>query len=243
MIEIIPSLSILNGKAVRLSQGDYDKKIVYQEQPLEIAERFEDHGVRSLHLIDLDGARLGSVVNYAALEMIAHHTKLHIDFGGGINNDGEIAKAFEYGAKSVTVGSAAVTDRELFSGWLMSYGRNKLVLSADSDQGKIVVRGRQRGTNTDLLEFINFFYEKSLLYVKCADNERDGMLQGPNLALYRLLMDTFPGLQLLASGGVSSMDDIKALEDMGVYGVIVGKAFYEGNITLKDLEHHFAKVS
>ncbi len=242
MIEIIPSLSILNGKAVRLSQGDYDNKIVYQEQPLEIAERFADHGVRSLHLIDLDGARLGSVINYAVLEMITQHTNLQVDFGGGINNDGDIAKAFEYGAKSVTVGSAAMTDRDLFSGWLMTYGRNKLTLSADSDKGKIVVRGRQRGTDTDLMDFIKFFYDKSLLYLKCADNERDGMLQGPNFVLYRTILDTFPGINLLASGGVSGMDDIKALEDLGVYGVIVGKAFYEGNITLKDLETHFAKV-
>jgi phosphoribosylformimino-5-aminoimidazole carboxamide ribotide isomerase len=242
MIEIIPSLSILNGKAVRLSQGDYDKKVVYQEQPLEIAERFEEHGVRSLHLIDLDGARMGSVVNYAALDMITHHTNLRVDFGGGINNDGDLAKAFEYGAKTVTVGSAAVTDRDLFSGWLMSYGRNKLTLSADTDRGKIVVRGRQRGTNTELFEFVEFFYNKSLLYLKCADNERDGMLQGPNLDLYKALLAAFPDLHILASGGVSSMDDIRALEDLGVYGVIVGKAFYEGNITLKDMELHFAKA-
>ncbi|MCU0450441.1 MAG: 1-(5-phosphoribosyl)-5-[(5-phosphoribosylamino)methylideneamino] imidazole-4-carboxamide isomerase [Bernardetiaceae bacterium] len=243
MIQIIPSLSVLGGKAVRLSQGNYDQKVVYTERPLEVAERFEEHGITRLHLIDLDGARTGNVANYDALEMIAHHTSLAIDFGGGISNDGVVAKAFEYGAKMVTVGSLAVTNPDLVAEWLVSYGRSKVILSADVDQGKIMVRGRQKGTDLDLFSFIEHFYEKSLCYVKCADNHHDGMMDGPNLALYKALLGQFPDLKLFASGGVGSLDDIKRLEDLGVYGVIVGKAIYEGRITLKQLEGHLAKMA
>ncbi|MCS7017975.1 MAG: 1-(5-phosphoribosyl)-5-[(5-phosphoribosylamino)methylideneamino] imidazole-4-carboxamide isomerase [Cytophagales bacterium] len=243
MIELIPSMSVLGGKCVRLRQGNYDDYSTYDVSPLELAQQFEEHGIRRLHLIDLEGARTGKVHNYEVLGMIVRHTNLVVDFSGGISNDGEAATAFEYGAKMITVGSVAAQRPELFTDWLVTYGRNKVMLSADVVAGnKIAVQGRQKGTNIDLFEFVERFYNQSLLYLKCASNERDGTLSGPDFDLYAQLLQRFPDLRIMASGGIGSIDDIRKLEDIGVYAAIVGKAFYEEKITLKDFEAFYART-
>jgi phosphoribosylformimino-5-aminoimidazole carboxamide ribotide isomerase len=243
MIELIPSLSVIGGKCVRLSQGDYASMTVYPESPLEVAKRFEDHGIKRLHLIDLDGAKAGKVINYPILELIAGHTDLFIDFGGGLSNDGEIDKAFEYGAGMVNIGSAAANNRERFSDWVITYGRTKIMLSADAISGKVSTGGRQTKTDIDIIDYIEYFYDKSLLYLKCADVSKDGMMQGPALELYKQIIDKFPDLRIFASGGIGSLDDIKRLEDAGVYGAIFGKAFYEGKISLKDMETYIVQAT
>lgn len=243
MIELIPSMSVLGGKCVRLTQGNYDNYTTYDISPLELAQQFEEHGIRRLHLIDLDGARTGKVMNYEVLGMISRYSGIEVDFGGGISNDGEAATVFEYGAKMMTVGSVATRNPSLFAGWLVTYGRNKVILSADVVAGnKIAVTGRQKGTNIDLFEFVEQFYNQSLLYLKCASNEKDGTLAGPDFQLYTELLKRFPDLRIMASGGIGSLDDIRRLEDIGVYAAIIGKAYYEGKITLKDFESFYAKA-
>lgn len=243
MIEIIPSLSILDGKCVRLIKGDYDSKTVYKETPLEVAMRFEEHGIRRLHLIDLDGAKNRTFVNYPTLQLISGHTELKIDFGGGIQSFGDVSKAFEYGAKMVTVGSVAAINRDLFSSWIVSYGRSKIILSADSLHGKVLVSGRLKNTHIDLYEHVGYYYDRSIMYLKCADIAQDGGLQGPNFDLYKKLQQEFPNLKIFASGGVKSIDDIKKLNDMGIFGVIVGKAYYDGFISLHEIETFIAQNS
>ncbi len=243
MIQLIPSLSVIGGKCVRLSQGNYEQKTVYKESPIEIARQFEDHGIKQIHLIDLDGTRLGSVKNFETLEMVKAYTNLKIDFAGGIKTDGDMTKAFEYGASMVTVGSLAISNSDLFSQWIISYGRNKITLSADALEGKIQIRGWQNATETDLFKHIEYYYNRSILFVKCSDVSRDGTMQGPNFSIYQKILEKFPGIKLLASGGIQSLDDIKQLQDMGVYGVIFGKAFYEGKITLKNLDEFTGKNS
>jgi phosphoribosylformimino-5-aminoimidazole carboxamide ribotide isomerase len=243
MIELIPSMSVLGGKCVRLKQGNYDDYTTYDISPLELAQQFEEHGIRRLHLIDLDGAKTGKVSNYEVLGMISRHSNIEVDFGGGISNDGEAATVFEYGAKMITVGSVATYRPNIFAEWLVTYGRNKVILSADVITGnKIAVKGRQTGTDIDLFDFIEQFYNQSLLYLKCASNEKDGTMSGPDFAMYAELMKRFPDLRIMASGGISSIDDIRKLEDMGIYAAIIGKAFYEGKITLKDFESFYAKA-
>jgi phosphoribosylformimino-5-aminoimidazole carboxamide ribotide isomerase len=243
MIELIPSMSVLGGKCVRLKQGNYDDYTTYDISPLELAQQFEEHGIRRLHLIDLDGAKTGKVSNYEVLGMISRHSNIEVDFGGGISNDGEVATVFEYGAKMITVGSVATYRPNIFAEWLVTYGRNKVILSADVITGnKITVKGRQTGTDIDLFDFIEQFYNQSLLYLKCASNEKDGTMSGPDFAMYAELMKRFPDLRIMASGGISSIDDIRKLEDMGIYAAIIGKAFYEGKITLKDFESFYAKA-
>ena len=241
MLEIIPSLSVLHGKCVRLAQGNYDTATTYSENPLEVAERFENHGIKRLHLIDLDGAKQGVVKNYETLQLIAQYTKLNIDFGGGIQTDGDLIKCFEYGCQSVTIGSLAVKNKTTFASWISSFGRSKIVLSADVKGGKISVLGRQENTQIDFLEHIDYFYNRGLLYLKCSDVERDGTMQGVSVELYKSVLAQFPDLRVLASGGVNSIDDLKRLADAGVYGVIIGKAIYENKITLKDIEKYIAQ--
>ncbi|GHE57833.1 MULTISPECIES: 1-(5-phosphoribosyl)-5-[(5-phosphoribosylamino)methylideneamino] imidazole-4-carboxamide isomerase [Roseivirga] len=236
MIQIIPSISIINGKLTRLKQGDYSRETVYQDSPVDIAKQFEDYGIQKIHIVDLDGARQGSPINYHILQMIAGYTDLKVDFSGGIRTDGDISKAYEHGATSVTASSVAINKRELFSSWLMSYGREKITLGADAKDGKITIRGWQTATNTDVEEHIDYFYMRGIKYVKCSDVNKDGIEEGPNFDLYKHLVKTFPNVHLLASGGVRSVDDIKKLEDIGVKGVIFGRAYYEGNLTLKDIE-------
>ncbi len=238
MIEIIPSLSVIGGKCVRLQQGNYDKPVVFEENVIDIAKRFEDHGIRKLHFIDLDGAKKGNIVNYETLGLISGHTNLEIDFGGGINTDGEIANAFEYGAKKVTIGSLAINKKELFTSWVFSYGKEKITLSADSKDGKIQFRGWQKNSEIDIFEHIEYFYDRGIQYVKCSDVNKDGLLEGPAFELYDQIIKRFPGISLLASGGISSLDDVKRLEDIGVYGAIIGKAYYQNRISLKDIEMH-----
>ncbi len=236
MIEIIPSISILNGKFVRLQNGDFASEKVYKENPLELAKKFEDHGIRIIHLVDLDGARRGAPVNYHILETLAGYTNLRINFSGGINTDGDISKAYEYGATSITAATVAVNKPDWFASWIISYGRNKIVLGADALNEKILIKGWEKKTEIDIYDHVDSFYFRSLKYIKTTDISKDGLMEGPSFDLYRNLIDRFPGLCVLASGGVRSIDDISQLEDLGVYGVIFGKALYENRIDLKALE-------
>ena len=233
---LVPSLSVINGKTARLKQGDFSKETTYSESPLDIAKQFEDHGITRIHLIDLDGARRGRTVNFDFLHVISAYTDLTINFAGGMHTDGDVLKAFEYGAESITAASVAVSNKELFSNWLMSYGRNKVALAADSLDGMIRIKGWQKATSMDLFEHIAYFYERGLKYLKTTDISRDGALAGPSFDLYKNLVKEFPNLFIFASGGVRNIEDIKRLRDQGLYGVIFGKAFYEGNISLGDLD-------
>jgi len=236
MIQIIPSISIIDGKLTRLKQGDYSSETVYKDSPVDIAKQFEDYGVKKIHLIDLDGAKKGSPVNYHILEAIAGYTKLKIDFGGGISTDGDISKAYEYGATSITASSIAVLKKELFSSWLLSYGRNKVTLGADVKNGKIAIRGWQKSTNTNIDDHIDYYYMRGIKMVKSTDIEKDGILEGPAFEHYERLVKKYPEIHFMASGGVRDVDDIKHLQDIGVKSVIFGKAYYEGNLSLKDIE-------
>ncbi len=233
---LVPSISVINGKTARLKQGDFSKETTYSESPLDIAKQFEDHGITRIHLIDLDGARRGRTVNFDFLHVISAYTDLTINFAGGMHTDGDVLKAFEYGAESITAASVAVSNKELFSNWLMSYGRNKVALAADSLDGMIRIKGWQKATSMDLFEHIAYFYERGLKYLKTTDISRDGALAGPSFDLYKNLVKEFPNLFIFASGGVRNIEDIKRLRDQGLYGVIFGKAFYEGNISLGDLD-------
>jgi len=240
MIEIIPSLAIMDGKCVRLRQGNFNDMQVYDDSPIDIAKSFEDHGMRSLHVIDLQGSKQGKTINLDMLYMIARSTELNISYGGGLNNDGDVSKAFEYGAKQATIGTMAVKDRELVASWIISFGRKKIMLSADALDGIIQISGWQQKTNVLLTDFISYFHDRGIQYVKCSDIARDGLLAGPNFELYRKLVQLFPGVRFIASGGVSSITDIKKLSDIGVYGVIVGKALYEKTISLNEIEAYLS---
>lgn len=240
-IEIIPAIDIIDGKCVRLSQGDYDRKTVYNENPLEIARMFEDAGISRLHLVDLDGAKAKHIVNYKVLEQIASKTRLIIDFGGGLKSDDDLKIAFESGAAMVTGGSIAVKEPELFLSWLEKFGSEKIILGADAKDGKIAVSGWQESTELSVIEFIAEFHQKGISKVISTDISRDGMLSGPAFELYVEIMETLPDLEIIASGGIASIDDIYKLAEMGVPGVITGKAIYEGKISLKEIEkyNHF----
>ena len=233
---LVPSISVINGKTTRLVQGDFSKEKIYEDSPIDVAKQFEDHGITRIHLIDLDGARKGRTVNFDMLHLISAYTELTINFAGGMHTDGDVLKAFEYGAESITAASVAISDRQLFSNWLMSYGREKIALAADSLDGIIRIRGWQKATTTDLFEHVAYFYEKGLKYLKTTDISKDGLMDGPSFKLYKQLLSEFPDLSIFASGGVRNMDDIKQLNDLGLYGVIFGKAFYERNITLDDID-------
>ncbi|MDR2948626.1 MAG: 1-(5-phosphoribosyl)-5-[(5-phosphoribosylamino)methylideneamino]imidazole-4-carboxamide isomerase [Prevotella sp.] len=235
MIEIIPAIDLIDGKCVRLSQGDYNEKKVYNEDPLEVARMFEDAGIGRLHLVDLDGAKAKHIVNQAVLEKIASNTSLIIDFGGGVQSDKDIEIAFNSGASMVTGGSIAVRDRELFNGWLKKYGSEKIILGADCKDHKIAVSGWQEETSIDILSFISDYKIEGVSKVVCTDISKDGMLQGPSIELYKEILNTLPDLYLIASGGVSCFQDILDLEEAGIPAVILGKAIYEDRITLKEL--------
>lgn len=238
---LVPSISVIKGRTIRLSQGDYTREKVYDKSPLDVAEQFAENGIRRIHLIDLEGAKKGTPVNYPTLELIAGHTDLKINFAGGVHTDGDVLKVFEYGAESVAAATIAVYNKELFANWIMSYGREKISMSADALNGLIKVGGWQKDTKIQLEEHIEYFYERGLKYVKTTDISKDGVLEGPSFKLYEDLIKRFPGLSIFASGGIRHMDDIKQLEDIGVYGVIFGKAFYEGQITLKELDQFNSK--
>lgn len=233
---LVPSISVINGRTARLQQGDYSKETTYEESPIEVATQFEDHGISRIHLIDLEGAKKGTIVNYDPLQMITGYTNLKVNFTGGIHTDGDIIKAFEHRAESIAAASVAVQNREIFANWVMSYGREKIALAADSLDGFIRIRGWQTATELKLFDHVAYFYDRGLKYLKTTDISKDGVLQGPSFELYEELLKEFPNLCIFASGGVRSMDDIKKLADQGLYGVIFGRAFYEGKITLKEIE-------
>ena len=237
-IEIIPAIDIIEGKCVRLSQGDYNQKTVYNENPLEVAKMFEAAGIRRLHLVDLDGAKAKHIVNYNVLETIATKTNLVIDFGGGLKSDKDLEIAFNSGASMITGGSIAVKEKETFLGWLEKYGSKKIILGADAKDRKIAVSGWLEATELPVINFIEGFQKKGIKKVISTDISRDGMLTGPAFDLYSEIMETLPEIEIIASGGIASMDDILKLDEMGVPGVITGKAIYEGKINLEDIEKY-----
>ena len=235
MIELIPAIDIIDGKCVRLSQGDYNTQKVYNESPLEVAKEFEANGIRRLHVVDLDGAKSSHIVNYKVLDQIAGHTSLTIDFGGGIKTDEDLTIAFEYGAQMVTLGSIAVKNPDLFKSWLHKYGAERIILGADVKDNRISVNGWKEESQQELLPFLTDYTQEGIRKVLCTDISRDGMLQGPSIELYKQIMAQFPDMHLIASGGVSGLDDIIRLDEAGIPAVVFGKALYEGRITLKDL--------
>lgn len=240
MIEIIPAIDIIEGKCVRLSQGDYAQKKEYGD-PVDMAMQFEDHGIRRLHLVDLDGAREQRVVNYGVLEQIASRTALVIDAGGGLRSDEDLRIVFESGASMITGGSVAVKDRELFLGWLRQYGSERIILGADFRDGKVAVSGWHEATGLDLDSFIASYRKEGIVKVIATDIDKDGMLRGPSMKIYTELKGEDSELYLIASGGISKMEDIENLEYAGIDAVIVGKAIYEGKITMESLESYIIK--
>jgi len=235
MIEIIPAIDVLDGKCVRLSQGDYDQKKVYDEDPLEVAKLFEGHGLRRLHLVDLDGAKANRVINYHVLERIASRTSLIIDFGGGLKSDYDLQIAFDSGAKMVTGGSIAIKNPDIFQSWITKFGRNSIILGADCRDDTIAINGWTEDTEEDIFSFIGNWRKQGIYKVICTDISKDGMLGGANIDLYRKIKEQDPEIHLIASGGVVSMKDIHQLEESNISGVIIGKAIYEGRIDLKEL--------
>ena len=233
-IELIPAIDIINGQCVRLTKGDYDQKTVYGD-PLDMAHEFERIGFDRLHMVDLDGAKSKHIVNDDVLLDITTETKLKVDFGGGIKTDDDIEKAFSAGAKMVTVGSIAVTQPELFMGWLEKYGPERMILGADVRNGKISINGWKEDSSEELLPFLQKYIDAGVKNVLCTEISKDGTLAGPAIELYSKVMNAYPGLHLIASGGVSSIDDIKALDKAGIPAVVFGKAIYEGKIDLKEL--------
>ena len=234
-MHIIPAIDIIDGKCVRLTKGDYNQKKIYNEDPLEVAKQFEDHGLIRLHLVDLDGAKEKHVVNHKVLERIAGKTSLHIDFGGGIQSGEGLKIAFECGARQVTGGSIAVKNRELFREWLKIQGSEKIILGADVNNNKIAISGWQEDSALDLESFLEDYQKEGIRYVISTDVGKDGLLQGPSFDLYQRITEQFPDLAVIASGGVSEMADLEKLDELPLFGVIVGKAIYEGRIKLKDL--------
>ena len=233
-IELIPAIDIIDGKCVRLTKGDYDQKTVYGE-PLEMALEFERLGFKRLHVVDLDGAKSKHIVNDAVLKAITTETSLTVDFGGGIKTDEDLEKAFAAGAKMVTVGSIAVTNPELFMGWLEKYGAERMILGADVRHGKISINGWKEDSNEDLLPFLKKYIDAGVKNVLCTEISKDGTLAGPAIDLYERVMDAYPELHLIASGGVSSKADIETLDAAGIPAVVFGKAIYEGKIDLREL--------
>lgn len=233
---IIPAIDLIDGKCVRLTQGDYAQKKIYNENPLEVARQFEDAGLTRLHLVDLDGAKAKKVVNWKVLELLAGKTSLHIDFGGGVQSEEDLRIVWNSGAKQVTGGSIAVKNPELFEKWLNEFGGERIILGADAKNEKIAVSGWEEGTSHWVYDFVEEYAEKGVKYVISTDVARDGLLEGPSLDLYTKLQEKCPELNIIASGGVSGMGDLEALAELNLYGVIVGKAIYEGRVTLKELE-------
>lgn len=238
MIDIIPAIDIIDGKCVRLSQGDYQRVTTYREDPLEVALEFQDAGIQRLHLVDLDGAKAKHIVNWRVLERIATRTSLVIDFGGGLKSDSDLKVAFDSGASMITGGSIAVRDRETFTGWIEQFGAGKIILGADVKGENISISGWTEETSEPVIPFVGGYIDKGITKVISTDISRDGMLTGPSFELYRKLLDAFPGLFVIASGGVSTMDDILQLDAAKVPGVITGKALYEGRITLEEIRRY-----
>ena len=236
-MRLIPAIDLIDGQCVRLSKGDYDTKKVYNEDPLEVARAFEGSGIEYLHLVDLDGAKSKHIVNHKILESIATKTDLKIDFGGGLKSDKDLQIAFECGAHQVTGGSVAVKNKSLFLNWLRQYGSDKIILGADAKDGKIATGGWKESSNLEIESFIKDFVEEGIEYVISTDISKDGMLKGSSVEMYRSILDNNPNLKLIASGGISNLQDLEDVYDIGCEGVIIGKAIYENRISLKELEH------
>jgi phosphoribosylformimino-5-aminoimidazole carboxamide ribotide isomerase len=232
---IIPAIDIIDGKCVRLTQGDYSQKTVYNEHPLEVAKQFEDAGFTRLHLVDLDGAKAGAVKNWKVLEAIAGKTKLVIDFGGGIKTERDVDIVFECGSALATVGSIAVKDETIFTSWLDKFGADKFLLGADVKDEKIAVAGWLETTDIWIYDFIEKYVEKGVQQIFCTDVSKDGKLEGPSIDLYKNIITKYPSLHFIASGGVSSINDVDELQEIGCKGVIIGKAIYEGKVKLSEL--------
>ena len=239
MIEIIPAIDIIGGKCVRLTNGDYDKQRTYADNPAEMAAELESLGARRLHVVDLDGAKSRHIVNTATLERITGRTNLVVDFGGGIKSEDDIERAFRFGASMVTVGSVAVTDKALMQRWIDTYGAEKIILGADVRDGRISVNGWKEDSQEEIADFLEYYINKGVTKVLCTDISRDGTLEGPSLELYRKILQRFPDLYLIASGGVSGVGDIRELDSAGVPAVVFGKAFYEGRISKEELRNLF----
>lgn len=236
-MRIIPAIDIIDGKCVRLSKGDYNTKKIYNENPLEVAKEFEAHGIEYLHLVDLDGAKSKHIVNHKILEQIASKTNLKIDFGGGLKSDEDLRMAFESGANQITGGSIAVKDREIFSSWLEKFGADKIILGADAKDEKVAVSGWLEESKEELVPFIQEYQKQGVSYVICTDISKDGMLEGPSFDLYsKILQSSEKGLKLIASGGISTYDELPKLAEIGCEGTIIGKAIYENRISMKQLE-------
>jgi len=233
-MRLIPAIDIIDGKCVRLSKGDYSTKIVYGDDPLEMAKRFEDSGIEYLHIVDLDGAKSKQIVNHKILESICKETRLNVDFGGGLKSQSDLKIAFESGASQVTIGSLAVSNPQLVRQWLADYSADKIMLGADCYNRKIATNGWTESSDLEVLSFIQEYNNDGIKYVVCTDISRDGMLTGPSLDLYKDIL-TQTSVNLIASGGVSKIEDLKRLKAIGCEGAIIGKAIYEGRITLKEL--------
>lgn len=236
MIEIIPAIDLIDGKCVRLIQGDFQQKTVYHENPVEVAKSFEDSGIKRLHLVDLDGAKKGQVTNLQILEDITSNTSLSVDFGGGIKAEEDIIQVFNAGADLVTIGSIALKEPVLFADWLNSFGGDRIILGADVKNEKIAVNGWKNVVSVTINDFLKEKFEQGAEHVLCTDISKDGMLQGTSMKLYKNLQKEFPQMKLIASGGITNISEIEELNEMGIFGVIIGKAIYEGKITLKELK-------
>ncbi len=237
-MDIIPAIDLIDGKCVRLSQGDYNSKKIYNENPLEVAQAFEAHGIEHLHLVDLDGAKAAHIVNHKTLERLATRTRLKIDFGGGLKSDDDVRIAFESGAAQITGGSIAVKNPTVFESWLQRYGTQKIILGADVRDEKVATNGWIETSDKDLFEFVSSYMQKGVQRVICTDISKDGMLAGPSFSLYQKMIEQLPGIDLVASGGISTLEELPKLKTLGCAGVIIGKALYENRISLKSLEHY-----
>ena len=237
-MRIIPAIDIIEGKCVRLSKGDYDTKKIYNENPLEVAKSFEAHGIEYLHLVDLDGAKSSQIVNYKVLEQIASKTNLKIDFGGGLKSDADLKIAFESGANQITGGSIAIKQTEVFKSWIQLYGADKIILGADAMNEKVAISGWLEESKEEVIPFIQSYQQEGIQYVICTDISKDGMLEGPSFELYQRILEQTKDLKLIASGGISTFDELPKLAELGCEGTIIGKAIYEGRISLKQLENY-----
>lgn len=237
-MRIIPAIDIIEGKCVRLSKGNYDTKKIYNENPLEVAKSFEAHGIQHLHLVDLDGAKSSRIVNYKILEQIASKTNLKIDFGGGLKSNADLKIAFESGANQVTGGSIAIKQTDTFKSWIQQYGAEKIILGADAMNEKVAISGWLEESKEDLIPFIKSYQKKGVQNVICTDISKDGMLEGPSFDLYQRILEQTKDLKLIASGGISAFNELPKLAELGCEGTIIGKAIYEGRISLKQLENY-----
>ncbi len=242
-MRIIPAIDIIEGKCVRLTKGDYTTQKIYNEDPLEVAKAFESSGVTSLHLVDLDGAKAKSIVNHRVLEKLATHTGLKIDFGGGLKSDTDLKIAFDCGAHQITGGSVAVKNPKIFNQWLVEYGSDKIILGADVKGDRIAVSGWMETSEESIFPFVKKHQKEGVQYVICTDISKDGMLEGPAFTLYQSLLTACPRIKLIASGGVSDIEELPRLANLGCEGVIIGKAIYEKKISLKRLESYIIENS